>query len=64
MENMTDNKWQTLEDKLVCEFIALKESGQSFARIASDQNLDESTVRYIFKKKEELTSQGKTPFLF
>ena len=56
-----NNKWQTLEDKL--EVIAMKESGKSFAQIARDKNLPESTVRYIFKKKDEIKSQGEVrPF--
>ena len=53
-----NNKWQTLEDKL--EIITMKENGASFAKIARDKNLNESTIRYIFSKKDEIKSQGKT----
>ena len=47
-----NNKCQTLE------IIATIESGKSFAQMARDKNLPESTVRYILKKKDEIRNVG------
>ena len=42
-------KWLSLEDKL--EVISMRESGATFAKIASDKKMQESTIRGIFKRK-------------
>ena len=50
-------KWLTLSEKL--EVIAMRENGAKWAKIASDKKINESTVRSIFAKKDEIKSQGK-----
>ena len=40
------------------------ESGATFAKIASDKKMPESTIRGIFKKRDEIKSQGKDVYSF
>ena len=49
-------KWLTLEQKL--DIIRLHEEGASFAKIGSEKEMDESSVRKIIKKKDQYKSHG------
>ena len=51
------HKWLNLSQKL--EIIDMRENGASFAKIAHDKEMPESTVRGICAKKDEYRSQGK-----
>ena len=46
----------TIAQKL--EILEMKERGDSFSKIASTKNTNESTIRGIWKKKDEIRSQG------
>ena len=48
-------KWLTLSEKL--ELIAMTENGAKWAKIASDKKVNESTIRSIYAKKDEIKSQ-------
>ena len=37
----------------------MRESGATFAKIASDKKMPESTIRGIFKNRDKIKSQGK-----
>ena len=50
-------KWLTLSEKL--EIITMRENGAKWSKIASDKKVNESTIRSIFAKKDEIKSQGK-----
>ena len=51
-------KWLSLEDKL--EVIAMRKSGATFAKIASDKKMLESKIRGIFKKRMKSNLKVKT----
>ena len=53
-------KTQTITQKL--EIIEMRDNGASWIKIANDKGINESTVRGIYKKKDEIQAQGKPLF--
>ena len=60
--NVKPRNWLTISQKL--EIIRMKEVGSSFAKIASEKNIAESSVRAIFSRKDEIKAQGKENYLY
>ena len=47
---------RTVTEKL--EIIEMRENGASWIKIAQDKGMNEASVRTIYRKKEEIRSQG------